>query len=260
MSTTDGMQILGPEEKVLIASGDKWELTVPRRLLAGVTELCLLYVRKEQIVQKLNVTVLQSMPALKVVRLMSNDIQSIKQVEFIPSLFAAAEHLYVRDNPINSNAEDMLQSYLIAHMPRLKTFNDSSIGSEDRRNAEKAWKAVSHIRSKAVKMFLNRNSSGSATANGGAVGEDDGADEAADSDYDTMAVTKPKPSSLAALLRNTTISKDYNTGNASSSANAAASLSPWQASMRNKISYGDFSKEFDGIVLDIIKQTIKELR
>lgn len=73
-------QILGPEEKILIASGEKWELNIPRKLLLGVTEMCLLHLRREQIVQKTQALSLNTLACLKCLRFLFNDFSSLKQV------------------------------------------------------------------------------------------------------------------------------------------------------------------------------------
>eukprot|EP01039_Chlorochromonas_danica_P010588 gene10587-11734_t len=266
------VEILGADEKVLIASGEKWDLTLPRRILAGVTEICLLHIRKDLIIQKLNASSLQSFPALRVLRLWDNDLQSLKHLEFLPTLFGQTiEHLSIRENPINNFSEDLLRYYLVAYMPRLLTFNDASITSEDRIRAQRQWKCVDEVRNKAAKLFTNRNPTmgawGASTDLNGR--NDDSSDQAGSGrqgeSNETGNGTRNKTSSLASLLRSTYASKEFGSlGNSlsgfSSAAAAIPTPGPWHVKRQNKMSYSEFSTEFDRIVLDTIKQTLQEMK
>lgn len=268
------IEIVAPDEKVLIASGEKWELNVPRKLLLGVTEMCLLHLRRDQLVQKIQAAAMHTLPALKTLRFLFNDFSSIKHVEFIHSMFATVEHLSVRESPLNATSESVLASYLIAHMPRLLTFNDSPITVEDRRSAEEQWRSVNAVRNKAVKVFLTRNLT--FTSAQGAGNEDDKVDgtvggemdgDAAEAEASATGAAAPrsKPSSLASLLRSV---RDYSTGNASLAGSGMSSFqhspalgpSPWQINVQNKMSFAEFSKEFDQAVLEIVRGTLKDIQ
>lgn len=269
------MKILGAEEKVLIASGEKWDLTLPRRLLAGVTEICLLHIRKDILIQKLNASSLQNFPALRVLRLWDNDLQSLKHLEFLPTLFGqTVEHLSIRENPINNFSEDLLRNYLVANMPRLLTFNDTSITSEDRTRAQRQWKCVDEVRNKASKLFTNRNSTMGAWSASTDLNcrNDDSSDLAGTGKHGSGSESneagngsRNKTSSLATLLRSTYASKEFGSlSNSLSGFSSAAAASPppgpWHAKRQNKMSYSEFSTEFDRIVLDTIKQTLQEMK
>lgn len=163
-----------------------------------------------------------------------------------------------------------LSSFLIAHMPRLVSFNDMAISSVDRRNAEQQWLSMDSWRNKAIKTFQNRVPTTTAfgSTEKESKGEDSGNVEssapvpsisAESGDFDTVVIQRAKPSSLASLLKH---SREYNTGNSPLKSQTPVNPpppSPWQQSAQNHIAYNVFSQEFDRLVHAIIFDTLKDL-
>lgn len=131
------IEIIGPDEKALIAVGELWDWTCSRRLLQNVTEATLYNMPLQSILLKFSSAQLSALPALKTLRLFRNDIQSLKQVEFLPRMWGSLlEHLVLRENPVCSVAAgQMVRAFLIAAMPKLQTFNEENISSEEREKA-----------------------------------------------------------------------------------------------------------------------------
>ena len=74
------MQVIGPDEKALVAVGDNWEWTPTKRLLLNVTEASLYYIKRQNVLSKFGAAQLASMPALKCLRFVSTDFSSLKSV------------------------------------------------------------------------------------------------------------------------------------------------------------------------------------
>lgn len=74
------MQVIGPDEKALVAVGDNWEWTPTKRLLLNVTEASLYYMKRQNVLSKFGAAQLASMPALKCLRFVSTDFSSLKSV------------------------------------------------------------------------------------------------------------------------------------------------------------------------------------
>lgn len=75
-----GMQIIGPDEKALIAVGDNWEWTPTKRLLLNVTEASLYHMKRQSVLSKFGSAQFAAMPALRCLRLVFNDFATLKQV------------------------------------------------------------------------------------------------------------------------------------------------------------------------------------
>ncbi len=73
-------QIIGPDEKALIAVGDSWEWTQSRRLLLNVTEASLYHMRRETVLAKFSAAHVASLPALRTLRLIGNDFSTLANV------------------------------------------------------------------------------------------------------------------------------------------------------------------------------------
>lgn len=170
------------------------------------------------------------------------------------------EHVVVKENLVNVRAQALLHSYLIAHMPKLNQCNDLTISAQERRHAEQCWRSIDIIKSKSHKLFANRHAS---ISNEVAAVLDNSSDivfEGRTSDaatknreFDTMSISRTKaPSSLASLLCTLTSSNQQS--------QLAATLTPWQQQASTKMSYMDFSQEFDRIVYDIVKSTLRDIR
>ncbi|KAJ1436821.1 hypothetical protein B484DRAFT_248364 [Ochromonadaceae sp. CCMP2298] len=74
------LQIIGPDEKALIAVGDTWEWTPSKRLLLNVTEASLFHMKRSTIVAKFSAAQIAAMPALKCLRFVFDDFATLKSV------------------------------------------------------------------------------------------------------------------------------------------------------------------------------------
>eukprot|EP01034_Spumella_vulgaris_P025829 gene25829-32325_t len=135
------LEIIGPDEKALIAVGDAWDWPPGRqRLLLNVSEASLYHMRRETIISRFGAQQLACMPALRLLRLVGNDFHTLAHVDFVCEQFGATlEHLVLRDNPINLAAGSLLRQYLIAAIPSLLSVNETPITAEERRSAESLY-------------------------------------------------------------------------------------------------------------------------
>jgi len=74
------IQVIGPDEKALIAVGDSWEWASNKRLLQNVTEASLYHMKRATIISRFGSSQLASLPALKCMRFVFNDFSSLKNV------------------------------------------------------------------------------------------------------------------------------------------------------------------------------------
>ena len=81
------LEIIGPDEKALIAIGDQWDCPASKRLLFNVTEANLLYMKRDVIVSKFGSSCLSSMNNLKTLRLYHNDFTNLKNVSLLIHFF-----------------------------------------------------------------------------------------------------------------------------------------------------------------------------
>jgi hypothetical protein len=130
------LEIIGPNEKALVAVGDTWEwIQANKRLLATVVEASLLHVKKEIVVARF-VSNIASLPALKNFRLMHNDIDSIHDLLTIfdslgPSCRGNMETFTIMHNPVCVNFYSLMKAYALLSFPRLKIFNDDAVCMSD---------------------------------------------------------------------------------------------------------------------------------
>jgi hypothetical protein len=83
------LQVLGPEEKVMVIVGESWDWNAPKRLISAVTEACVLHIRRECLLSKFNSTHLQSMSSLRTMRFLFNEFSSLRQVGSILSFIVS---------------------------------------------------------------------------------------------------------------------------------------------------------------------------
>ena len=74
------MQVIGPDEKALIAVGDGWEWTANKRLLLNVVEASLYHMKRQTVMSKFGSSQVAALPAMKCLRFVSNDFSSLKSV------------------------------------------------------------------------------------------------------------------------------------------------------------------------------------
>ena len=157
-----------------------------------------------------------------------------KQVEFIPTLYANIEHLVIQETPIQTTAATILRHFMIAAMPKLKSFNQVLITPNERQLAEKAYQPFFNTRSRGVKAFTTAAAKLSKQIN-----EDNGGGN-----------SPPKSDSMQMIGGIKFINESTPPMKSRSSA-AFASMKN-----ENKVSYEDFSTEFEFVVKEFIAQTI----
>ena len=64
------------------------------------------------------------------------------------------EHLVIQDNPIHQAAPSILRNFMIASIPKLKTFNQTLITASERQAAEQAYQPFLGLRNKSIKSFM----------------------------------------------------------------------------------------------------------
>ena len=73
------LELIAPNKKALIAVGDTWEWVQAKRLLVNVTEASLYHMKKEVVTGKFSPNA-SWLPGLKCLRLVNNDLESLKDV------------------------------------------------------------------------------------------------------------------------------------------------------------------------------------
>mmetsp|Transcript_19686 Transcript_19686/g.21386 ORF Transcript_19686/g.21386 Transcript_19686/m.21386 type:complete len:902 (+) Transcript_19686:58-2763(+) len=134
------VEIINSEEKAIIGIGDGWDWNVPKRLYPSITEVYLVHMKREAIIAKFPMIQLQSLVNAKKLFLISNDFTSLKQIQFIPSLYGQLiEHLTIKDSPIMMSAPSLVKAYIIANMAKLQSFNEEPVTSSDRSEAQEKY-------------------------------------------------------------------------------------------------------------------------
>jgi Leucine-rich repeat (LRR) protein len=129
------LEIIGPNEKALVAVGDTWEWVQAKRLLATVVEASLLHVKKEIVVARF-ISNISSLPSLRNFRLMYNDIDSIHDLLTIFDSLGSScrqqmETFTILHNPVCVNFYNLMKAYALLSFPRLKVFNEDSVCLSD---------------------------------------------------------------------------------------------------------------------------------
>ena len=108
--------------------------------------------RKEAVISKFAPN-MASLPALRCLRLVNNDIETLKELSFlIDSLgrgVSALEHLIVKDSPICSSA-GLLRHFVCAILPNLKSFNEAEISILERAESIKMIAPVLKVQDLAI--------------------------------------------------------------------------------------------------------------
>lgn len=148
------LEITGPNEKALIAVGDVWEWVQARRLLATVTEASLLHMKKETVVVRFSGNI-ASLPSLKYLRLVNNEIESIPDVIAIFDSLGLVgrsnlEDFTILDNPVCGTLLPMVKNYSIISLPKLRRFNDELISVEEKDRAASLMRPVLIMYTKSI--------------------------------------------------------------------------------------------------------------
>jgi len=145
------LELISANEKALVAVGDAWEWIQTRRLLVNVTEASLYHMKRDVIVSKF-ASNLSWLPALKCLRLVNNEFESLKDIDVLIESLGTSfqlEHLTIRDNPICSS-QSLLRAYVAASIPSLKSFNDVEISPAERSDSIRTLRPVMKIHDLAV--------------------------------------------------------------------------------------------------------------
>lgn len=160
------LELIGPNEKALVAVGDAWEWVQAKRLLVNVTEASLYHMKRDVITSKFSCNI-SWLPALSCLRLVNNELTSFKDIDILLESFGSPvnlDHLTIRDNPISAS-QTLLRAYVIVLLPNLKSFNDLEITALERADSLRTLKPIIEIRNLAL---LNRGSLSVQAGGGGA--------------------------------------------------------------------------------------------
>lgn len=158
------LELIGPNEKALVAVGDAWEWVQAKRLLVGVTEASLYHMKRDVITSKFSCNI-SWLPALSCLRLVNNELTSFKDIDILLESFGPQlnlDHLTIRDNPISAS-QTLLRAYVIVLLPNLKSFNDLEISPIERADSLRTLKPIIQIRD----LALLQRASLSVVAGGG---------------------------------------------------------------------------------------------
>jgi hypothetical protein len=137
------LELIGPNEKALVAVGDAWEWVQAKRLLVNVTEASLYHMKREVITSKFSCNV-SWLPALSCLRLVNNELSSFKDIDALLESFGSSlklDHLTIRDSPISAS-QTLLRAYVIVLMPSLKSFNDLEITALERSDSLRTYSVL----------------------------------------------------------------------------------------------------------------------
>ena len=140
------LELIGPNEKALVAVGDSWEWVQAKRLLVNVTEASLYHMKRSIITSKFSCNI-SWLPALNCLRLVNNELSSFKDIDLLLDSFGSnfrIDHLTIRDNPISAS-QTLLRAYVIVLLPNLKSFNDLEITALERSDCQRTLKPVIEI-------------------------------------------------------------------------------------------------------------------
>ena len=140
------LELIGPNEKALVAVGDSWEWVQAKRLLVNVTEASLYHMKRSVITSKFSCNI-SWLPALNCLRLVNNELSSFKDIDLLLESFGSnfhIDHLTIRDNPISAS-QTLLRAYVIVVMPNLKSFNDLEISALERSDCQRTLRPVIDI-------------------------------------------------------------------------------------------------------------------
>lgn len=142
-------------------------------------------------------------------------------------MYGSIEHLVIQENPIQQAAPSILRNFMIASMPKLKTFNQTMITATERQAAEKAYQPFLGLRNKGIKSF---------TASASKLSKQQAEEQhipSRNESYQQIGSVK------------------FVNGTASKSASTAQLP---KAEVR--INYEDFSQEFDLLIKELVAQSI----
>jgi hypothetical protein len=109
--------------------------------------------RKEAVMSKFAPN-MASLPALKCLRLVNNEIETLKELSFlIDSLgrgVSALEHIIIKDSPICSSTGGLLRHFVCAILPNLKSFNELEISILERAESIKMIAPVLKVQELAI--------------------------------------------------------------------------------------------------------------
>ena len=145
------LELVAPNEKALVAVGDSWEWVQTKRLFVNVTEASLYHMKRNIITTKFAANI-SWLPALKCLRLVNNNLESLKDIGIVLESFGTSlylEHLSIRDNPICA-LQSLMRAYVIVMIPSLVSFNDLNISDTERADASRTLQPVLKIQNLAI--------------------------------------------------------------------------------------------------------------
>lgn len=117
--------------KAMQVTGGEWEWNHTRRTLSLISCATLDRIKCPALFPKF-ANQISSMPMLKKLVLIENDIKSLNDIVALGSIFRGTEHLVMSKQPIEQLSSKYLKGAIITAFPNLKSYNQMPVSEEER--------------------------------------------------------------------------------------------------------------------------------